>query len=135
MVMKAMNAKREGQFKHTSVAGKAVMLDLQHKHGVARSGSNPESGLYPRAPESHLGSVRRSIVERAISIMGKLGKEMIPVNSHEAGGNAGWHTLMMPAAELPCWDLPDDLVQAERVTRLVSRMPGVTILVVGFQDA
>ena len=32
----------EGQFKHTSVAGKAVMLDLQRKHGVARSGSNPE---------------------------------------------------------------------------------------------
>ena len=50
--------------------------------------------------------------------MGALGEEMIPVSTHEAGGSSGWQTLMMPATEVPCWELSDDLLQAERVTRV-----------------
>merc|ERR1712217_269800 len=62
--------------------------------------------------------VPRSIVKQATASMGALGEEMIPVTSHEAGGCAGWHTLMMPATEGPCEELSDDLLQAERVTRV-----------------
>ena len=57
-------------------------------------------------------------MERATDLMGALGEEMVPVTSYEAGSTAGWHTLMMPATELPCDELPDDLIQAERVTRV-----------------
>ena len=77
---------------------------------------SPEEARIDAAPS--LGMVRRHIMEQATSLMGALGEEMIPVTSHEAGGSAGWHTLMMPVMEIPCWELSDDLLRAERVTRV-----------------
>ena len=79
----------------------------------------PPLGKFPVAPaDPCLGSVRKLVMERSTAVTGALGEEIIPVSAHEAGGSSGWHTIMMPATEVPCWELSDDLLQAERVTRV-----------------
>ena len=65
-----------------------------------------------------LSEVRRNIIENASCRLDELGGELLPVTSHEAGGQAGWNRLMMPAVEFPPDHLPDELLGADKVTRV-----------------
>ena len=43
---------------------------------------------------------------------------MIPMTSGEAGAPSTWEIVAVPATELPVPELPDDLIGADRATRV-----------------
>ena len=70
-----------------------------------------------RAEKLHM--VRRRILENASKTLGDLGDELIPLPANVAGQKTGtWHVAMMPATELSVPELPDELIGADRVTRV-----------------
>ena len=50
--------------------------------------------------------------------MGDLSGEMIALTTAQVGGANSWQVLMMPATEVPVEELPDELVGADRVSRV-----------------
>ena len=77
------------------------------------TGVSPES-----VAQQKLYIARRRIFNSASETLGALGEELIPMTSGEAGAPSTWEVLTVPATELPVPELPDDLIGADRVTRV-----------------
>ena len=71
-----------------------------------------------KTTDQRLYEARRKILLAANETLGALGEEMIAVTSGETGARSTWDVLAVPATELPVPELPDDLIGAERVTRV-----------------
>ena len=69
-------------------------------------------------PEQRLYEARQKILSNATEALGALGEEMVPVTSGETGAPSTWDVVAVPATELPVPELPDDLIGADRVTRV-----------------
>ena len=62
-----------------------------------------------------LWRARQLILARATET---LGEEMLAMLAGEACADPTWNVVAIPAVELPVPELPDDLIGAERVTRV-----------------
>ena len=61
---------------------------------------------------------RKRIFNNATEQLRALGEELIPVTSAETGAPSTWEVTMVPATEIPVPELSDDLIGADRVTRV-----------------
>ena len=85
--------------------------------GIALTSSRPEDRRQAHM-EQRLYEARRRILSNASEALGALGEEMIPATSGETGAPSTWEVVAVPAMELPVPELPDDLIGADRVTRV-----------------
>ena len=54
----------------------------------------------------------------ASDVLRALGEEMVTMTSGETGAPSTWGVVAVPATELPVPELPDELIGADRVTRV-----------------
>ena len=81
-------------------------------------GPNELNGNDTATTDQKLYEARRKILLNASEALGALGEELVPMTSGETGAPSTWEVVTVPAAELPVPELPDDLIGAERVTRV-----------------